>query len=459
MSALFRVALATVLVAMSGSSFADEILRIHGSNTIGERLAPALAEAWLASRGYPRIERFAPAHDELLVRGSGPDGRFEVQIRAHGSSTGFVDLLAGAADLAMSSRPASAAEIERGKVLGALDSPQQEAVIALDGVAVIVHPDNPLRELRLPQLQAVFSGAVRDWSQLGRRGGAIRVHARDANSGTFETFRTLVLVDTALRSDALRYESTRELAQAVRSDPDAIGFVGLAGIGETRALAVTDAGEALTPTPFSVAVEDYALSRRLYLYRAENAAEHARAFVAFALSPAGQRVVDDTGFIAQQIRALRSAVRRDMPREYRDLVQDAERLSLNFRFGTGSSLLDSKAQVDLDRLAAFMREPGQRGRELSLLGFADASEIAPYYALTLSNDRVDFVAQQLGVRGIAVRRVRGMGGVAPVAGNDTAAGRHRNRRVEVWLGNATPNAGELANAKPNRTPGLSPPSP
>lgn len=445
MSRLYRVALTTLLCTCPTFVWAgNAILRIHGSNTVGEQLAPALAEAWLKQRGFTRVERFTPAHDELLVRGTGPDGQFDVEIRAHGSSTGFVDLLAGEADLAMASRPVNAAEVERGRVLGALDSPQQEAVLALDGVAVIVHPDNPLRELTLRQVRAVFSGAVRDWSELGRRAGRIQLHARDANSGTFETFRTLVLGDTALRSDARRYESTRELAQAVRTDPDAIGFVGLAGIGETRALAVADAGEALIPSAFAVAVEDYALSRRLYFYRAKDVTAQTQAFVEFALSAAGQRVVERSGFVAQQVRAWRSAIRPDTPREYRDLVQHAERLSLNFRFGTGSSLLDSKAQVDLDRLAHFMQQPSHRSRALMLLGFADASETVPYLALTLSNDRVDFIAQELNRRGIVVKSLRGMGGVAPVADNDTAVGRHRNRRVEVWLTGVASRPGALA---------------
>lgn len=440
-----RVALTTLLSQLASVAVAqDQTLRVHGSNTLGERLAPALAEAWLAARGHARIERFAPAHDELLVRGSGPRGRLEVEIRAHGSSTGFADLLAGAADLAMSSRPVNGEEAARGRVLGALDSARQEAVLALDGVAVVVHPDNPLRQATLAQLRAIFSGTVRDWAQVGRDPGPIRLHARDARSGTYETFRSLVLGESGLHPAVRRYESTRELAQAVRADPDAIGFVGLAGIGEARALAVADAGEALLPTPFAVALEDYALSRRLYLYHAERAPPLAREFVAFALSPAGQKVVDASGFVAQQARALPSTLRRDTPHAYRALVRDAERLSLNFRFGTGSSLLDSKAQVDLERLAAFMRQPGQQGRELRLLGFADASEIAPYYALTLSNDRADLVAQQLGARGVAVRRVRGMGGAAPLAGNHSASGRQRNRRVEVWLGPAPARSAQVA---------------
>lgn len=433
-NSLVRYAFVALALLPAVPALADEtILRIHGSNTIGERLAPAMAEAWLESRGFARTESFAPAHDELTVRGSGSAGKLDVQVRAHGSSTGIADLLAGDTDLAMSSRPVNADEVARGAVLGPLDSPAQEAVLALDGVAVIVHPDSRLRELRLEQLRAVFGGEIRNWAQLGRNPGAIAVHARDANSGTFETFRTLVLRDVPLRADAKRYESTLELSRAVATDVNAIGFVGLAGVGDTRALAVADAGEALAPTLFSVAVEDYALSRRLYLYRAKGASPLAQDFIAFALSPAGQRVVDASGFIAQQVRGYRNEVRRDVPDEYRRLVLGAERLSLNFRFGTGSRLLDSKALHDLDRLASFMQQPENRERPLLLLGFADASETVPYLALTLSNDRVDFIAGRLQDRGVAASSLRGMGGAAPVASNDTPNGRNRNRRVEVWV--------------------------
>ena len=189
------------------------------------------------------------------------------------------------------------------------------------------------------------------------------------------------------------------------------------------------------------------MSRRLYLYRGKGASPLAQDFVAFALSPEGQRVVDASGFIAQQVRGYRNEVRRDVPDEYRRLVLGAERLSLNFRFGTGSSLLDSKALHDLERLASFMQQAENRERPLLLLGFADASETVPYLALTLSNDRVDYIAGRLQDRGIAASRVRGMGGAAPVASNDTAGGRNRNRRVEVWLRPLAPGAdGAIANS-------------
>lgn len=429
---MLRGLLCFVLACHPGVAAADA-LRLHGSNTIGERLAPALAESWLRAEGYGDIERRVPAANELILVARRNGAERTIEIRAHGTSTGFSDLLAGDTDIAMASRPASADDVARAATLGRLDSAAQEAVIALDGVAVIVHADNPLRELTMAQLRAVFSGTVRDWSALGARPGPIALHARDERSGTWETFRMLALGDAALATGAQRYESTRLLAAAVAADPRAIGFVGLSGIGEARALAIADAPHAVAPAGFTVAVEDYPLSRRLFLYTPASLDPLAADFIEFALSPAGQRVVEDTGFVAQSVRPYRVEVHGDSPLEYRDLVRDAQRLSVNFRFGAGSRMLDGKMLRDIDRLSDFMRAPENRGRELMLLGFADATEASPYLATTLSNDRVDLVAGLLEDRGVAAARSRGMGGAAPVANNDTQQGRLRNRRVEVWV--------------------------
>lgn len=429
---VFFCSILLLLASCGANAGAAERLRIHGSNTIGETLAPAIATEWLAMRGCGAVARTELAPGEFLLAGAVCG--IEIEFRTHGSSTGIKDLMAGQTDIAMSSRPVSPAEVAAAAALGPLDTAPQEAVLALDGVAVIVHPANPLRSLRVDQVRALFDGSVRDWSAIGGRAGAVRVHARDEASGTWETFRTLVLGDQALRGDALRYESTNALAQAVASDPLAIGFVGFAGIGPARALALADAGVAMTPQPLRIAVEDYALSRRLYLYRPAQSTPLARAFIDFALSGGGQRVVERVGFVSQDIRAWSDAVRADAPDDYRALVQGAERLSLNFRFGRSGQLLDSKTRPDVMRLVEFMRRDDNRGRPLLLLGFADPDETSAYFEMALSNDRVDYISELLQREGLGAHVVRGMGGTAVLASDTGAAGRRRNRRVEVWVG-------------------------
>jgi len=430
MRPLIAVLLLLSLVPRAGN--AQEQLRVHGSNTVGEKLAPELVAAWLDAEGFSEVRRVEVAFEEVEFHARRGDLTRVVAIHSHGSNTGFKDVVAGRADIAMSSRPAVATDAAPG--VGRFDSIQQEIVLALDGLAVIVHGDNPLRELSKRQVQAVFSGAVSDWSALGGRPGRIALHARDDKSGTWESFRTLVLGSEALSASAYRYESTAQLAEAVAADPLAIGFVGLVGVQGVRALAISDGGAAVLPSVEEVAVEDYPLSRRLFLYVGPDPTPLAREFLAFSLGREGQALVERVGFVSQNIRAYAAAPRTDAPEEYRQMVRGARRLSLNFRFGSGSAYLDSKAQRDLDRLADFMRQPELRGQPLLLLGFSDAGETLPYLATSLSNERVDYIANRLTERGIDPARARGMGGAAPVAANDSPLGKQRNRRVEVWIG-------------------------
>ena len=422
------------LLCVHPTVHAQQRLNIHGSNTIGETLAPLLVRNWLVARAANGVSDVQTGYEERSITAVVDGTTLEVQVHAHGSSTAFQDLFDGSADIGMSSRPVKGTELEVGSGhLGRLDAPSQETVIALDGLSVIVHRDNPVEELSVGQLQAIFSGRIRDWRAVGGRPGRIALHARDQRSGTWDTFSTLVLKDAALAPGTLRYESTAELSRMVAADQRAIGFVGLVGVGEARALAVSDGGRALAPERFEVAVEDYPLSRRLYFYMPERSTPLARDFVAYVLSAEGQHAVEEAGFVSQDVRAYAPRHAAGVPASYAEHTRGARRLSLNFRFGTGSSFLDGKALLDVERLAAFMHLPANRGAQLRLLGFADAVEHLPLHALQTSVQRADVIAQQLAQRGIAVHRVRGFGGSVQVAGNATAHGRHRNRRVEVWI--------------------------
>lgn len=416
-----RIAVLLLLV-VAGPALAQP-LRIHGSNTVGERLMPALVEAWLGEQGHSGTRREPQALDELIIRAS--EG-VSVQLHSHGSSTGFADLEGRRADLAMSSRPITEAERQR---LGEV----REIVIALDGLAVIVHPSNALAQIELRELRRVFSGEISDWSQLGGRAGRIALHARDDRSGTYDTFRSLVLGSAPLSRQALRYESTDALSAAVARDPNAIGFVGLAGVAGVRALAVADGAGARAPSAREVAVEDYALARRLFLYAPAQMDGRLQSLLDFALSDAGQRIVESTGFVSQRVQAFVPDLPADAPGEYRELVEGARRLSLNLRFDEGSIGPDSKALADLERLAEFMRQPAQQGRVLLLVGFADAGEVTPLQAEALSNDRADQVADRMEGLGLRPRSVRGMGGRLLLSADDSLRGRARNRRVEVWV--------------------------
>jgi phosphate transport system substrate-binding protein len=421
--------------ARSKISQSDIILRLSGSNTIGEGLAPALAEEFLKEQGATDVKtRPGDREDEVFVRGILPGDRTPkaIEIHAHGSALAFEDLATGRADIGMSSRKIKAEEVAQLAGLGDMTSPSCEHILGLDGIAVIVSRKNPVRTLAKDQIAQIFQGTIGNWLQVGGSDGAIHLFARDDKSGTYDTFRTLVLGNASLAPSAKRLEDSRKLSDAVAQDPNGIGFIGLTYVQETQAVAVYENGAAaLLPTPFTVATEDYALSRRLFLYTAaQPQSELARRFVDFALSSMGQNIVAEVGFVGQNVSAAAAAASSTaVPADYRRLTTGYDRLSLDFRFREGSSQLDNKAVADLARVITFVTDLHYSGDNLVLLGFNDSKEATD----NLSKARADAVAQQFKERGVKASTVVGFGSQIAVASNDTPEGRQKNRRVEIWL--------------------------
>jgi len=439
-SVLISVALTLVLnfLSINTSWAADRILlRLHGSNTIGAQLAPELVKSWLNRQDYTGIRQQTTAPQEMLITATSPLGeKVGVTIKAHGSSTSFRALDAGKADVGMASRPIKQKEIVKLARMGKMDSPSSEFVVGLDGIAVIVNRDNPLTHIDKSVLARIFSGEISNWSQLGLSRAPIHVYARDHNSGTYDTFKHLVLGKKhPLIGNAKRFESNANLSDAVSVDPYGIGFVGLPYVRQSKALAVSDGGTAaIKPDPFTVATEDYALARRLFLYLPEKPANVvARDFVDYALSKRGQDVVAQTGFISQEIISGSAIAAGKNNPEYQQLVRGAERLSLNFRFHQGSALLDNKARQDVKRLVEYLSRDENRDRELILVGFSDLNEVIPMQSLGLSIQRADGVADVLISEGVAPNKVRGLGPAVIIASNKTEQGKEKNRRVEVWV--------------------------
>jgi phosphate transport system substrate-binding protein len=419
------------------------ILRLQGSNTIGARLAPALAAAFLKTKGAvgePVIEKSTDVETLVTATVKGKAAPLRITVSAHGSSTAFVGLLDGQADLGMASRPIKPTEVEKLAALGNLAGPDAEQVLAMDGLAIVIHPGNGLRQLTVGQLARLFSDQAADWRQLPESGltGPVHVYARDNKSGTYDTFKHLILKPNGakLAADAKRYEDSNQLSIDVSRDPQGIGFIGLPYIKPSKGVAVGDAGvRAIYPNSFTVATEDYPLSRRLFLYLPPNTDNpHARDFTQFALSEAGQQVVRKIGFIDLIIAEERisQATRENAPEDYRRATHLANRLSLNFRFLSGSNRLDSKGLQDIQRLVDFLRQGKNRNRGIRLLGFTDSIGNREQNC-RLSLQRARAVGEMLNGYGVYPRAVKGLCEEMPIATNQNAAGREKNRRVEVWV--------------------------
>ena len=416
----------------------DIVLRVHGSNTIGERLAPALLEKYLQQKGASKTMLVNTDVDvERSIQAVLPERQLPiaVELHAHGSSTAFKALQAGLTDIGMSSRPIKASEIEYlAQIYGDTSINDGEYILGLDGLAIIAHPNNSVNSLTTQQLARIFSGAIQDWSEVGGQAGPISVYARDNNSGTWDTFKSLVLKPNAvaLTESAQRYESSSVLSDTVASDPGAIGFIGLPYVRQAKLLSIAQTADTLSlmPTAFTISTEDYPLSRRLYLYKPIVGNNYANEFIEFALSAAGQDIIEQIGLVSQNIKTEKPTINPSHPADYIAKTNNAQRLSVNFRFKSGSNQLDTKALRDLNRLVEYMRlNPAQ---SILLFGFTDDLG-APEVNLRLSFERAQAVADILASRGLYARDIHGFGEAIPLASNATVYGRNKNRRVEVWV--------------------------
>jgi len=414
--------------------------RIQGSNTIGEVLAPELLKAFYASEGAQQATLVASDVDvenSLEITYPGKKEISVVPIHAHGSSTGFKALNENKTDLAMASRRIKDKEVQQLESrYGNLKSKSTEHIIGMDGLAVIVNPDNPIAHISTENLAKLFAGNITNWSELGGPDLAVKIFARDSNSGTWDSFKSMVLKKHGVKllESAERLESSVELSDNVSKTPGAIGFIGLPYVLRAKALAISDGEKGLPiyPTSFTISTEDYPLVRRLYIYEPSTISTQSEAhrFISFVLSKEGQDVVKKAGFISQNIYPTTPVLTDTYPQEYIQSVKNAQRLSLNFRFKSGTVVLDNKAVRDLERVIQFFEaNPGQQA---TLIGFSDSIGDSVINR-TLSLQRARAVEQALLARGINIQRTIGLGEMAPIASNLSKLGREKNRRVEIWV--------------------------
>lgn len=400
-------------------------VRFCGSNTIGTELAPALAESFLSTKGAQGIRKTpgsVAGNSQVSGVLTGDSQPFTVDIQSAGTTTAFQEMAGGRCDIAMASREASPEE--RSSLGGGL----VEHVLGLDGIAVVVNQSNPVQKLWLSQVSGLFSGSMLNWATVGGI-GSVEVVSYDEKSGTYDTFRKLVLGGSSVVPSAKRFSSSSDLIAAVSTNPAAVGFTSLSSARGVKVLAIGDPGaEPLIPTPWTVVRESYALTRRLYLYtHSKHTRPSADSLVVYALSNAGQGVVSRVGFVDLSIKAEPPTVCPACPPNYVQTTYGSQRLSVDFRFVTGRSELDSRALKDSERVAEFAKSS-----KILLIGFADNSG-AQQSNQKLSLERAEKVKQELARQGLANITTQGMGSLMPTASNDTEEGRQKNRRVEVWI--------------------------
>jgi phosphate transport system substrate-binding protein len=230
--------------------------------------------------GSTSVQPFAEKLSEIFMH-QHPEIRVDVQ--GGGSSAGIQAATQGAANLGASSR----------ELLGQ-EKQLIEIPVAYDGIAVIVHPSNPLTNLSVEQIRQIFVGELTNWRELGLPTREIDAINREEGSGTREAFEHLVMGQAEVSPAAMVQDSNGSVREIVAGDPNSIGYIS-AGLVDDRVKAVTIEG--VRPTPENIKNHTYKLRRRFLLVSREAVAGTCRQFIDFVLSPQGQQILEKEGLV------------------------------------------------------------------------------------------------------------------------------------------------------------------
>lgn len=221
----------------------------------------------------------------------------KIQVTGGGTGTGFAALQNQQTDLCNASRKIRPKEVET--CIKAFGRRPTEYKVALDGLSVYVHQSNPVEELSLEQLEAIFTGRIQNWKELGGPDARIILYSRENNSGTYEFFKEHVLQGKDFAASAQTMPGTAAVLQAVARERHGIGYGGAAyGVGAKHLRIRKAAGDpAIEPTEENVVNGSYPISRYLYIYvnpalDKGPVAEYLR----WIRSDAGQAVVKEVGY-------------------------------------------------------------------------------------------------------------------------------------------------------------------
>jgi len=219
-----------------------------------------------------------------------------IQVTGGGSGTGIAALINGTTEIAESSRPMK--DKEKEEVKAKRGNEVLELPVAVDGLAVYVHESNPVSELTLQQIKAIYTGQIKNWKEVGGRDDRILLYSRENNSGTYAYFKEHVLENADFHPTAQTLPGTAAVINALAKDRRGIGYGGIAyGKGIKHLKVKRDASSpAVEPTMENVLTSKYPISRFLYWYFAGAPTGDLKALSLWVLSKEGQTVVEKVGY-------------------------------------------------------------------------------------------------------------------------------------------------------------------
>ena len=274
------VVLIVTIIALTGRGGSS--INIIGSNTV-----TPLSSVW--------AEEFMKTHPEVSIAVSGP-----------GSGAGIAALIDGTTDICQASRAIKQSEIDQAEARGVHP---YEIQVASDGLSVVIHPSNPVSELTIVQLSAIYTGEITNWNEVGGNDAEIVVLSRDTNSGTHVFFKEHVVQMLGLPTEDKTLEygpevlflpSTEEGISEVAQNPNAIFYPGLGYVTEEVKLVAikrTASDPGILPSEETVLDGTYPIARPLLFYTDGEPTDIIKDFIDYCLSSEGQEKVAEVGYV------------------------------------------------------------------------------------------------------------------------------------------------------------------
>ena len=268
----FKIGAALALVMVIGLSFTSlEKITVKGSDTM-----VILSQKWA---------------EVYMQKNAGTT----IQVTGGGSGVGIAALINGSTDIANSSRPMKAAEVD--KLKQRYNTLGIEIPCAKDGLSVYLNKANGVSELTVRQIGDIFAGKITNWKQVGGVDAGIRLYGRESSSGTFVFFK-----DNVVKGDyspsCQTLPGTAAIVNAVKKDKFAIGYGGAAyaeGVKDCK-VKKDDKSPAYAPNAETIKSKQYPITRYLYMYLKSRPTGETKKFIDWILSPEGQKVIVSVGY-------------------------------------------------------------------------------------------------------------------------------------------------------------------
>jgi len=254
---------------LTGTALSNEKIVIKGSDTLGAKMVPQLKDAYIAA-----------------------GNKTDFEIAAEGSSQAFTALESGTAQIGMSSRDVK--ETEKNKFI-AKGTALVEHVAGWDMIAIVTNKKNGVRNLTLQQIEGIFTGDIKNWSEVGGKDGEISVYTRNTASGTYKTFQGLAMSKRDYGSKTQKLAGNEQIATEVAGNVNGIGYVGLAYAGKEGLRATKVDGVSAKPKNKA----EYPLSRKLFYYTVGEPTGETKKFLNWAINDdAAKEIIEKVGFIS-----------------------------------------------------------------------------------------------------------------------------------------------------------------